>query len=451
MKDFAYLDIETSGLDPKEDEIIKFVVGLVRNNEDLNVIKRLAKPKKPLSAEVEKLTGITNEQLNDCEPSDEVKTEILAMLEGRTIIGTNIDFIELFLETKFEDKIELSDKLIANKPLGDFCRYCLQNDLSNLTKKDIMSVFSCEDYEAEEIKYLLEQLDFTIKKTRKKYTEKDFFGLEMADRVDYLTKLIDPVFLKYDYEEIFPRLRKEIVRIQDLGLVEYFVVARSLADILRVIDLIDCESQFVGVGSASLIAYCLGITDDYLDPIKHCLIFERAFGEGMKNYNAFNFFIPNKHIAQVQQELENLYGECKIIDKNDSECVLQVHNVKINVYTSKIVLNDGLAYSSELVSGATVGVFQEDYMRLLHLVGKFSYDEANQIRLDIAKRNKEKIEEHKKQFIKNARVDLPLFESQDLFDKIVLGLKNASCKAWYLSVENISPNCVKFAEELLPF
>ncbi len=145
-----------------------------------------------------------------------------------------------------------------------------------------------------------------------------------------------------------------------------------------------------------------------------------------------------------------MFGNCEIINKNDSECVLQVSNIKINVFKSKNVLNDGLGCSSELVYRSTVGVFQEDYMRFLHYVGNFSYDEANEIRLDIAKNNKAKIEEHKKQFVKNASVYLPLFESQDLFDKIVLGIIYSRSKAWYLSVEKVLHFHTEILEEFSP-
>lgn len=450
MKDFAYLDIETSGLDLDENDIIKFVVGLIHKNGNLKVIDRIAKPRKPLSMAVEKLTCITNEQLKNCKPSEEIKKDILELLDGKTIIGRNISFIEKFFGVQFENKIELSDKILfGNKPFNAFFRFCKTCDFEKITIDEIKHAFICDDYNAENIYYDMKQLGYSIALARKKFKFEDFFSLDKADQVDFLTDIVMEKMSDFLYDDdiMRSRLRKEIVRIQDIEMVADFVVAKAIRDILSKID---DEPHFVGVGAASLIAYIAGITEFELDPIENCLIFERAFPK-KGNKSAFNFYITKEKLAQVQQELKNLFGNCEIINKNDSECVLQVHNVKINIYKSKNVLNDGLAYSSELVYRSTVGVFQEDYMRLLHFVGQFSYDEANQIRVDIAKGNKEKIEEYKKEFIKSAYVDLPLFESQDLFDKIVLGVNSASCKAWYLSVENISTTCVEFAEEILPF
>ena len=450
MNTIAYLDIETSGLAPQEDDIIRFVVGLIEDDDSLKIIDRFAKPRQPLSKEVEKLTGITNEQLKDCEYSEKVKKEILELLEGKVIIGSNISFIEKFFGVQFEKKIELSDKSsIENNPLNAIFKFCKTCDFEKITIEEIKSTFNCNEYDAENILYDIKSLVYSIELARKKFKFEDFFNLDKADQVDFLTDLVMEKMSNFAYEDeiIRPRLRKEIVRIQDIDMVADFVVARAIRDILKNID---DEPHFVGVGSSSAIAYILGITEFELDPIENCLIFEIAFSM-KRNKNAFNFYITKEKIPQVQQELKKLFGNCEIINKNDSECVLQVSNIKINVFKSKNVLNDGLGCSSELVYRSTVGVFQEDYMRFLHYVGNFSYDEANQIRLDIAKNNIAKIEEHKKEFVKNASVYLPLFESQDLFDKIVLGINYSHSKAWFLSVENISPTSVEFAEELLPF
>ena len=87
---------------------------------------------------MENFLCITNEQLKDCEPSEKVKAEVLKSLEGATIVGTYIEFMESFLGVKFEDTIELSNKLsLGNTPLGAFFRRCIRTDLDNITKEEI--------------------------------------------------------------------------------------------------------------------------------------------------------------------------------------------------------------------------------------------------------------------------------------------------------------------------
>ena len=66
-KKMAFLDVETSGLDPKVNEIIRFTAVINDEIGNVKVVYKFAKPKDPLSKEMENFLCITNEQLKDCD------------------------------------------------------------------------------------------------------------------------------------------------------------------------------------------------------------------------------------------------------------------------------------------------------------------------------------------------------------------------------------------------
>ena len=63
MNNYVVIDIETSGINPDKDEIIRLSALKIVSGETTDEFSAFVKPRKPLSAEVERLTGITNKSL----------------------------------------------------------------------------------------------------------------------------------------------------------------------------------------------------------------------------------------------------------------------------------------------------------------------------------------------------------------------------------------------------
>jgi DNA polymerase III epsilon subunit-like protein len=99
---FCSLDIETSGFDPVEGEILE--VGLVFFRVEDGKIKTLNewqstfKPAKPVSPRILALTGITEEELENSPHFSEKHQELQDLVKDSVIVGHNINFDIKFLE-----------------------------------------------------------------------------------------------------------------------------------------------------------------------------------------------------------------------------------------------------------------------------------------------------------------------------------------------------------------
>ena len=89
------LDCETTGLLEShtiklanQPEVIEFYGVLVdlATGEQLKELDQLIKPKHPVSAEITKITSITNEMLKDAPPFSEVASEIFSMIEEAPLV-----------------------------------------------------------------------------------------------------------------------------------------------------------------------------------------------------------------------------------------------------------------------------------------------------------------------------------------------------------------------------
>lgn len=107
----VYIDVETTGLDPRSDKIIE--LGMVAFEYDLsgNIYRvlrtadELEDPGEPLSAEVKALTGLSDEQLRGQLISTERMNATLG--DARLVIAHNASFDRPFLERRFPVFAEL--------------------------------------------------------------------------------------------------------------------------------------------------------------------------------------------------------------------------------------------------------------------------------------------------------------------------------------------------------
>lgn len=95
QKPVFVISIETTGLDKFSDEIIKIQTLKCRFNDKIlsveDSFEKLVKNTKPLSVELEKITGITNEMLSNCSDITTVMNEFSAYIgEKPNIVGFNL-------------------------------------------------------------------------------------------------------------------------------------------------------------------------------------------------------------------------------------------------------------------------------------------------------------------------------------------------------------------------
>lgn len=82
------LDLEMSGLDPEQHEIIRYQA-VNRWDEDDEFFE-YARPSVPLCDLAEQITGLTNERLAHCRPSSVVLDDFLAFIADAELVGSDL-------------------------------------------------------------------------------------------------------------------------------------------------------------------------------------------------------------------------------------------------------------------------------------------------------------------------------------------------------------------------
>jgi DNA polymerase III alpha subunit (gram-positive type) len=94
------IDLETSGLDPGQHEIIRYHAVNVRDEDD--EFFEYARPRELLCDLAEEITVITNADLAQCRPSRVVLGEFLSFINGAATISKDSSFEHSFLNRASE-------------------------------------------------------------------------------------------------------------------------------------------------------------------------------------------------------------------------------------------------------------------------------------------------------------------------------------------------------------
>ena len=101
-KDIVVFDIETTGLEVEQDEIIEFAALRIRNGQIQESCHFLVQPEQELTDKIFMLTGILAEELNDTIPLYEYRQEILDFFEDAVLVGHHVSFYSSILEKKLK-------------------------------------------------------------------------------------------------------------------------------------------------------------------------------------------------------------------------------------------------------------------------------------------------------------------------------------------------------------
>ena len=130
---YVLVDIETTGLNPKEEEIIEIGAYKVVDNKVIDKFERLIKPTKEISEYIESLTHISNDMVKDADTIDIVIKDFDEFLGDSLIMGHNITFDLSFLTESFYNclgRYLLNDYVdtlfVARKLLKDVPNHKLQ-------------------------------------------------------------------------------------------------------------------------------------------------------------------------------------------------------------------------------------------------------------------------------------------------------------------------------------
>ena len=95
---YVAIDLETTGLNPKEDKIIEIGGILVRDGVVAKEKATLVNPRKILSEHIKELTGIEDSELEQAPGIEEIIEEYLNFCEDLPLLGHNIMFDYRFLK-----------------------------------------------------------------------------------------------------------------------------------------------------------------------------------------------------------------------------------------------------------------------------------------------------------------------------------------------------------------
>ncbi len=102
---FTVIDLETTGLDPRNCEIIELGAACYENGRLKEKFSQLVKPSAPIPDEITRLTGIDNEMVKAAPSIDSVFEDFQKRLESSTwVVGHNISFDLSFLKLHQEKK-----------------------------------------------------------------------------------------------------------------------------------------------------------------------------------------------------------------------------------------------------------------------------------------------------------------------------------------------------------
>jgi DNA polymerase III subunit epsilon len=101
-RDFAIVDVETTGGSAESHRIIEIAVLRVTDGELRESYSTLVNPERLIAPFIENLTGIRNRELVDAPTFDEVYREVLSKLDGATFVAHNAHFDYGFVQKEFE-------------------------------------------------------------------------------------------------------------------------------------------------------------------------------------------------------------------------------------------------------------------------------------------------------------------------------------------------------------
>ena len=131
---YVSLDIETTGLDPKQDAILEIGAIRFKGSQVYDTYNTLVNPGRPIPYKIQQLTGITPADIEGAPPLSAVLPDLRRFVGDNPILGHNISFDLSFLhkEALFEQNIGIDTFELASILLPHANRYSLTSLLKYL-------------------------------------------------------------------------------------------------------------------------------------------------------------------------------------------------------------------------------------------------------------------------------------------------------------------------------
>ncbi len=117
LYDYVSIDLETTGLNAKEDTILEIGAIRVRNGVETAFFHTLIDPKREIPQHITELTGITSSDIKGKPIFREIQNELLEFLGNDVLLGHSLLFDYSFLKRAF-----INNGAITKKGKGNFDR-----------------------------------------------------------------------------------------------------------------------------------------------------------------------------------------------------------------------------------------------------------------------------------------------------------------------------------------
>lgn len=112
IDDYVVFDLETTGFDPKECKIVEIGALKYKKGELVDTFSVLVNPECNVPSEITRVTGITNEMVQNERTIEEVMPEFISFIEDLTLVAHNSQFDLSFIE---ENLLRLNIDIPKNK------------------------------------------------------------------------------------------------------------------------------------------------------------------------------------------------------------------------------------------------------------------------------------------------------------------------------------------------
>ncbi len=113
VNDYVVFDLETTGFDAINDEIIEIGALKYKNNELVEEFSVLVKPARSIPRTITDITGINNEMVKDAKNIQEVLPKFLEFIETLPLVAHNSSFDISFIEENIK-KLNLKEMVNTN-------------------------------------------------------------------------------------------------------------------------------------------------------------------------------------------------------------------------------------------------------------------------------------------------------------------------------------------------
>ncbi|MFO7814837.1 MAG: PolC-type DNA polymerase III [Halanaerobiales bacterium] len=183
--EFVVFDLETTGLNPVQNEIIEIGAVKIKNGELIDQFSSLVKPDKKIPGKITELTGIDNNMVKDALSFKKVFNSFVDFIEGCPLVAHNMDFDYSFIrkplsEYKKQTEVTLIDTLTLARAV-----------LPELKNHKLATLVNYYDISLDNHHRALDDCKATASLFRELLNEDHEFEISTVEDINDLTKNID--------------------------------------------------------------------------------------------------------------------------------------------------------------------------------------------------------------------------------------------------------------------